>query len=180
MRKKIKDQMTESFYILLNCQVAHKFGRIMNASCGGIETKWRPYLVQLVYERSTNSSPMGLNMYDLNSNSLQSRLLRLRKRHTMDCLKSFEIDFLELKLLRVEIKRSNLVAKSLKNDENSKDKMRVRIELLLGGLARNIHSQKMQQTPNHLQSTSLLRADKVKMRRMHVMYSKIYRNNNHL
>ena len=166
--------MTENFYISLNCQVAHKFGRIMNASCGGIETKWRPYLVQLIYERFTNSSSssMDLNMYDLNSNSLQSRLLRLRKRYTMDCLKSFEIDFSELKLLRVEIKRSNSAAKSMRNEDNGEDKMRIRVELLLGGLARNTRSQKIQQTQNHLQSTSLLRADRVKMRRMQI-YKKI-------
>ncbi|KAF3424737.1 hypothetical protein E2986_00714 [Frieseomelitta varia] len=156
-------QLDSVYLIPLNRQVAHKFGRIMNASCGGIETKWRPYLVQLIYERSTNSSsssPMDLNMYDLNSNSLQSRLLRLRKRHTMDCLKSFEIDFSELKLLRVEIKRSNSAAKSLRNENNGEDKMRIRVELWLGGLARNIRFQKIQQAPNHLQSTSLLRADR--------------------
>lgn len=134
----------------------------MNASCGGIETKWRPYLPQLIYERSMDSPlNMSLHMYDLNSNSLQSRLLRLRKQYTIACLNSFEIDFTELKLLRVEIKRSSFISKLSRNtiDEN---KMRVRIELLLGGPARNIHSQKMQPKPNRLQSTSLLRVDTVR------------------
>ncbi|XP_012249178.1 protein APCDD1-like [Bombus impatiens] len=150
-------QLDSVYLIPLNRQVAHKFGRIMNASCGGTETKWRPYLAQLIYERSMNfSSPTDLNMYDLNYNSLQSRLLRPKKQHTMNCLESFEIDFSELNVLRVEIKRPNIVTKS---EAIGKSKMRERIELLLGGLARNARSQKTQQKPKRLQSTSLLRAD---------------------
>lgn len=166
MSQDARSSDTEFLYFIklqfkLNYQVAHKFGRIMNASCGGTETKWRPYLAQLIYERSMNfSSPTDLNMYDLNYNSLQSRLLRPKKQHTMNCLESFEIDFSELNVLRVEIKRSNIVTKS---ETIGKSKMRERIELLLGGLARNARSQKAQQKPKRLQSTSLLRADTASM-----------------
>ncbi|OAD60746.1 Protein APCDD1, partial [Eufriesea mexicana] len=153
-------QLDSVHLIPLNRQVAHKFGRIMNASCGGIETKWRPYLAQLIYERSIDfSSNMSLYMHDLNSNSLQSRLVRLRKPRTMDCLESYEIDFTELKLFRVEIKRSNFVTEMSRSNVVNADKTVERIELLLGGLAKNLYSQRTQPRPSRLQSTSLLRAD---------------------
>lgn len=101
-------------------------------------------------------------MHDLNSNSLQSRLLRPRKPRTMDCLESYEIDFTELKLFRVEIKRSNFVTETSRSNVVNGDKIVERVELLLGGLAKNLHSQRTQSRPSRLQSTSLLRADTVR------------------
>ncbi|CAK9796774.1 Protein APCDD1 [Anthophora plagiata] len=153
-------QLDSVHLIPLNRQVAHKFGRRMNASCGGVETKLRPYLAQLIYERPLDlSSNTSLHVHDLNSNSLQSRSLRPRKRHTLDCLESFGIEFDELRLLRVEVKRSKLATNySSKRDTVSPDKMQERVELLLGGLAQNVRSHKTEPRPNRLQSTPLLHA----------------------
>ncbi|CAK9817613.1 Protein APCDD1 [Anthophora quadrimaculata] len=153
-------QLDSVHLIPLNRQVAHKFGRRMNASCGGVETKWRPYLAQLIYERPLDfSSNTSLHVHDLNSNSLQSRSLRPRKRHTLDCLESFGIEFDELRLLRVEVKRSKLATNySSKRDTVSPDKIQERVELLLGGLAQNVRSHKTEPRPNRLQPTPLLHA----------------------
>ncbi|XP_034180097.2 protein APCDD1 [Osmia lignaria lignaria] len=134
-------QLFSVHLIPLNRQIAHKFGHKMNSSCGGIESKWRPYLAQLIYEHSDSPS----TDYELNSNSLQSRLLRPRRRNTLDCLESFGIEFTELRLLRVERK-----------GRKQANKERRRVELLLGELTRNVRSES---TPNRLQSTALLRAD---------------------
>ncbi|KOC68704.1 Protein APCDD1 [Habropoda laboriosa] len=151
-------QLDSVHLIPLNRQVAHKFGRRVNASCGGVETKWRPYLAQLIYERPTDfSSDTSLHVHDLNSNSLQSRSLRSRRRHTLDCLESFGIEFDELRLLRVEVKRSKLATNSSRRDTVSTlDKSHETVELLLGGLARNVRSQKIEPRPNRLQATPLL------------------------
>ncbi|XP_076757845.1 protein APCDD1 isoform X1 [Xylocopa sonorina] len=158
--RETKVQLDSVHLIPLNRQVAHKFGRRMNVSCGGIESKWRPYLPQLIYERPIDfSSNANLQMHDLNSNSLQSRLLRSRKRHTLDCLETFDIDFTELRLLRIEIKRFNFATNLSRHNTSNTNKTRERVELLFGGLARNVHSQKTQSRPNRLQSTPLIRGD---------------------
>ncbi|XP_026671543.1 protein APCDD1-like isoform X2 [Ceratina calcarata] len=141
-------QLDSVHLIPLNRQVAHKFGRRMNTSCGW-DKKWRPYVSQLIYERDSSLNT-DLNAHDLNSNSLQSRLSRAKRRHTLQCLESFDVDLTELELLRIEVKRFN-------SPTNSSTPGRERIELLLGGLARSINSQRMQ--PSRLQSTPLLRAD---------------------
>lgn len=121
----------------------------MNSSCGGVESKWRSYVAQLIYEHS--DFPSTMSDYELNSNSLQSRLLRPRRRDTLDCLESFGIEFTELRLLRVETKGSAI------NSSDRED--RGRVELLLGEPTRNVRSKS---SPNRLQSTALLRADTVR------------------
>nr|XP_012139510.1 PREDICTED: protein APCDD1-like isoform X1 [Megachile rotundata]XP_012139511.1 PREDICTED: protein APCDD1-like isoform X1 [Megachile rotundata] len=151
-------QLFSVHLIPFNRQIAHKFGHKMNSSCGGIETKWRPYSSQLIYEHP-GDFPSTVNDYELNSNSLQSRLPRPRKQHTLDCLEFFGIEFIELRLLRVEIKQFSLATNSSNRKTNDTDKQRGRVELLLGELTRNVRSEKAESVPNRLQSTTLLRAD---------------------
>lgn len=134
----------------------------MNESCGGVDTKWRPYLAQLIYERPVGPPyDTSLRMHDLKFHSLQNRLLPTRKQYTWNCLESFGIEFSELRLLRVEIKKSNAVTKSSRRDAIAGDKTHARVELFLGGLARNVHSQKIEPRPKRLQATSMVRANTV-------------------
>ncbi|XP_076240928.1 protein APCDD1 [Calliopsis andreniformis] len=143
-------------------RIAHKFGRRLNASCGGIEDKWRPYVAQLIYERPIDvSSNTNFQIHWLNSNSFKSRLPRQpRKPDSLDCLESLGIEFNELSLLRVEM-RSDLVTNLSNHDPREMiDKPGVKVQLLFGEITRNGRSQKPDtQKPNRLQSTALLRAN---------------------
>ncbi|XP_076174374.1 uncharacterized protein LOC143150184 isoform X2 [Ptiloglossa arizonensis] len=158
-----KFQLDSIRLIPFNRQVAHKFGRRLNASCGGIETKWRTYTAQLIYERRTIDVSLNTSLHDhgLNSNSFQSRLPRSRNRGTLDCLEFLGIEFTELMLLRVEKRRFDF---PLNSDPTNANKTRIRVELLLGGLGQNRRSGKPvtgSQKPNRLQSAALVRADTV-------------------
>ncbi|XP_054009048.1 protein APCDD1-like isoform X1 [Hylaeus anthracinus] len=138
-----------------NRQVVHKFERRLNASCGGIETKWRMFTAQLIYERREidGSSNASFQDHGLNSNSFQSRLPRPRNRGSLECLEYLGIEFTELGLLRVEKRRFDSV---------DADGTRTKVELLLGEVGRNGRSVKQgvgARRPNRFQSAALLRAD---------------------
>ncbi|XP_076623795.1 uncharacterized protein LOC143343139 [Colletes latitarsis] len=148
-------------------QVVHKFERKLNASCGGIETKWRTYTTQLIYERPSTNILSNASLHDLglNSNSFQSRLPRPRNRGTLGCLKFLGIEFTELELLRVERRRfdppTNIVGPLNRNPADA-DRTRTRVELLLGRFGRSGRSgisATGSRRPDRLQSAALLRAD---------------------
>ncbi|XP_015438951.1 PREDICTED: protein APCDD1-like [Dufourea novaeangliae] len=150
-------------------QVAHKFGRRINTNCGGgdggMETKWRPYRAQLIYERPVDiSSSPSLDSRGLNSNSFESRLRRPKNRDTFSCLEFLGVEFTELKLFRVEKRRIGIssVSGSSNRDSVDRNQLGMRIELLLGGSPRNGRFFKFPtQTPSRLQPVTLLRADTV-------------------
>ncbi|XP_078034809.1 protein APCDD1-like [Augochlora pura] len=130
-----------------NRQVARQFRRRINAICASddtVETKWRPYRAESIYERSIyGSSDANIDTHELHTNSFESRLRISRNRDTLDCLETLGIEFTELSLIRVEKRISG-------------------VELLLGETSPpNARHWKAfgTRTPNRLQSMALLRAD---------------------
>ncbi|XP_023246752.1 uncharacterized protein LOC106644183 [Copidosoma floridanum] len=163
----------------LNRQVAHKLGHRVNVSCGP-QPRWRPYSAQLVYERAPERSSWSTAGQGPRYNSflahqqqqqqhahhhlhhqhghhqdqglpIGSGLLRSK---SVDCLEPLNIDFNELRLIRVQRRPTGFRSASLGKSEKP------RIELFLGSLPPD-HVSKRSHRPTSLQPTALLRTDTI-------------------
>ena len=138
----------------------------MNVSCNP-QPRWRPYVPQLIYEKSSRLSSFSWEGPKYNSFFQQRHpILPSRKHRGIDCLEPLGLEFNELKLVRVQTKPSTSMAFALGSNGTP------RVELHLGSLPPNVYSKKSHRSTS-LQPTPMLRSDTVSVRTKKIQY-KIY------
>lgn len=148
-------------------QVAYKLSHRVNVSCGP-HARWKPYTGQLIYERppekaSSWQGPKYQHHHhhhhvqhhragsSATSNKGTSSSFRGKN---VDCLAPLNIDFEELRLLRVQRK-----VMGFRSDQVGPVD-RLKVQLFLGGLPRDASAKKSHRATS-LQATPLLRSDTV-------------------
>ena len=131
----------------------------MNVSCGP-QPRWRPYMAQPVYERAPERfGPAGsLTWQGPRYNSLHQGVSASGtgfKTKRVDCLSPLNIDFDELRLMRVQKKPMGFRSAPFGGTDKP------RMELYLGALPPD-QASKRSHRPTSLQPTPLLRTDTVR------------------
>lgn len=142
-----------NFILKIDLQITYKLETKFNQTCGP-RPKWTIYNAELIYEQPRKSSSSVSSVWQNPiHNSLQvpsSSNMRLG----MNCLKSFGIEFDELKLLRVEGRPTSI---PFGNNLGYS-----RLQLLLANPVSHVYSRCCYK-PTSLQPITMVRADMVRL-----------------